>query len=142
MNGRASVTVSLLVLIRGIASFLASFLLEEYRVKSVQPNGLLVITHPLYLGGFALGLPGIGMVIFGNHLHTHPVRIRGIRRAVFGSALTAGGVPLILLSIYAAIGNCFELGLHSCGTPQSDPVCGSIFWLIVDFAVIGVVSVW
>ncbi|MDG6945945.1 MAG: hypothetical protein JRM91_04725, partial [Nitrososphaerota archaeon] len=71
-----------------------------------------------------------------------PVRIRGIRRAVFGSALTAGGVPLILLSIYAAIGNCFELGLHSCGTPQSDPVCGSIFLLIVDFAVIGVVSVW
>ncbi len=60
---------------------------------------------------------------------------------MFGSALTAGGVPLILLSIYAAIGNCFELGLHSCGTPQSDPVCGSIFWLIVDFAVIGVVDV-
>ena len=69
-----------------------------------------------------------------------PIRMRGIRRAVFGSALTVGDVLLILLLIYAAIGNCFELRLHSCRILQPDPVCGSIFWLVVDF-VIGAVGV-
>jgi hypothetical protein len=138
VNARSTVTTSILVLILGVALFLLSFPLENYRVESAQPNGLSMITYPLDLIGFILALLGIGMVVFGLVFMSAPVAGAESRRAVLSSALVGAGAPLIFLSIFGALANYTELDVHFCTSLQPEPVCGSIVWIIVDFAVIGV----
>lgn len=133
--------VTYLVLILGVVLLLVSFPFENYRVESVQSNGLPMISYPLYLAGFYSALLGIGMVVFGVVFMFSPVALMGFRRAVAGSALIAAGVPSILLSTFGVLASYLEWEEHSCGAPGQDPVCVSDLWGIVDFAVIGVVGV-
>jgi hypothetical protein len=138
---RRKATTAFLVLLLGILSTSVSVAFQDYRVESVQPNGLPMITYPLYLLGIYLGLLGIGMLVFGVIFMFTPVTSTGFRRAAASSALVAAGVPLILLSTTGIIVNYSEWGTHFCTNPQPDPVCGSIFWITVEFVGIGAAGV-
>ncbi len=51
------------------------------------------------------------------------------------------GLFVATISSIGIVGNYEEWGVHFCSNPQPYPVCGSIFWLIVELALITSVGV-
>jgi len=99
-----------------------------------------MITYPLWGLAIILQLVGFGLVVFGILFIFAPLASMGFRSAAVSSALVGIGVPLIALSVYGALGNYSEWGVHFCTNPQPYPVCNSILWLIADFVSIGLVG--
>ena len=124
----------------GILSFLASFPLQNFRVESVQSNGLPEITYPLGLYALVLQLLGIGLVAFGAVFILSPIHSLGFRKATVSSAFVAGGVPLLALSGFVVLVNYSEWWGPPCGGTLAYPVCSSILWWIAGFVGIGLVG--
>ena len=141
MDVGTKTTILRLTPLFGILSFLVSFPLQNFRVESVQPNGLPEISYPLGLHALVLQLLGIGLIAFGVLFILSPVPSLGFRRATGSSALVAGGVPLLALSGFVVLANYSEWQGPPCGGTLTYPVCSSILRWITDFVGIGLVGV-
>lgn len=126
----------------GILAFFIGIPLQNFRVETVQSNGLPYIYYPLWGLGIVAQLLGLGLIIFGVLFNFSPVRLMGVRRAVTSSVLVAAGATLVVPSGLGIWVNYeYEWGVHFCSEPQPYPVCGSIFWLIVEFSVLALIGV-
>lgn len=141
MNKDTQVSILRFTPLLGILAFLIAAPLQNFRVETVQPNGLPQISYPLWGLGIAAQLSGLGLLVFGLLFNFSPIRLIGLRRAVGSSILFAAGTTLLVLSGFGILGNSFEWGVHFCSEPQPYPVCGSIFWLILEFLVLASIGV-
>lgn len=94
----------------GFLMFMESFLLDNYRIASIQLNGLPTISYPLIYAATLLQSFGIGLVVFGLDFGFTVYDPTTIRKTVQSSAFIGAGVPFIWLS---AIGLLANLGKHS-----------------------------
>lgn len=94
----------------GFLMFMESFPLENYRVVSIQLNGLPTISYPLIYAATLLQSFGIGLVVFGLGFVFTPYDSSTIRKTTLSSAFIGTGAPFFWLS---AIGFSANLGEHS-----------------------------
>ncbi len=141
LNKDAQLSILHLTPFLGILTFLIAMPLQNFRVETVQSNGLPQIDYPLGGIGIAIELLGLGLLVFGILFNFSPIRLIGVRRAVSTSILFAAGMISMVFSGYGLLGNFSEWEVHSCLIPQPYPVCSSILWLILDFSVLASIGV-
>lgn len=58
-----------------------------------------------------------------------------------GSVIGLVGMLVVIISSLGIVGNYEDWGFFSCSSPQPYPVCGSIFWFIVELGLVALVGV-
>ncbi|MCL5067068.1 MAG: hypothetical protein M1368_01785 [Thaumarchaeota archaeon] len=85
--------------------FLFALFGSNFRVETIQPNGLPEILYPLFGFAFFAMFASVGVLLFAVTLSTLGKRSAIISRSFLGSGLFSSGVVIVLFAVFMFIFN-------------------------------------